>query len=133
MRRVSALLLGLLAISVSGCTEEKDKPRAEGKPAATQKAPKTPADLKTSPELCLARGGLSDVNHSSKNRWGGFDGEDMFLGVERFESTAAARTVVRQATDVDGAAVRRYAVLGQMKGTGSAEAVATVADCLRNG
>jgi hypothetical protein len=143
MCRVAAILFALAALTLAACGDDGDNGgdrSGDATDQTTQEAQQEPdkekskeqASEKPDPETCILRGGSSNVRRPDDTLW---VGGDPLMRVREYDSAGEAQADVDAATDVFAKRVGRYAVLGPLKDVepDGDEAVATVADCLRNG
>lgn len=128
-------LFAYVLFAVAACGDAEDRAESPQRETATQaeKTVATEPAVRAGPEICLLRGGASKVERRGADLWRGFTEDGRLLRVSRFESSAAAKDAARAADLVEAAAAGRHAVFGTAKGQGSAQAVQTIADCLKNG
>lgn len=125
MRTAAIMLLALLTLFATACADDKPEPVPDSSAVKTGRV---------DPTVCLARGGVSNASRRGDDFWAGIRDEGGGgIRVQRFGSKSEAAQAAREATSIDAAAARRYAVLGPLKGAGAADDVEAVADCLKNG
>src|SRR2546426_12179713 len=99
-------LLAVSALSLGACGDDNKKSADKSPPTQTQTAkskaekPKKQASAKAGPEVCLIRGGASNVEQRSKDLWRGSTDNGLLL-VHKFGSASEAEAAAKAATDIE--------------------------------